>query len=67
MIELFTRHIDTLILPENTTLSINDDTSSLSTILLNNEYYKFLLHGRIQIDGITILDTEYLILFKAKV
>ena len=33
---------------------------------MNNEYYEFLLHGRIQIDGITILDAGYLIPFKAK-
>lgn len=69
MIELFTRRIDTLILPESaalTPLPIDDDTSSLSAILLNNEYYEFLLHGRIQIDGITILDAGYLIPFKAK-
>lgn len=69
MIELFTRRIDTLILPESATLTplpIDDDTSSLSAILLNNEYYEFLLHGRTQIDGITILDAGYLIPFKAK-
>ena len=69
MIELFTRRIDALILPESATLTplpIDDDISSLSAILLNNEYYEFLLHGRVQIDGITILDAGYLIPFKAK-
>lgn len=69
MIELFTRRMDTLILPESaalTPLPIDDDTSSLSAILLNNEYYEFLLHGRIRIDGITILDAGHLIPFKAK-
>ena len=69
MIELFTRRIDALILPESATLMplpIDDDISSLSAILLNNEYYEFLLQGRVQIDGITILDAGYLIPFKAK-
>lgn len=69
MIELFTRRMDALILPESATLTplpIDDDISSLSAILLNNEYYEFLLHGRVQIDGITILDAGYLIPFKAK-
>lgn len=69
MIELFTRRMDTLILPESAALTpfpIDDDTSSLSAILLNNEYYEFLLDGRIQINGITILDAGYLIPFKAK-
>lgn len=69
MIELFTRRIDALILPESaslTPLPIDDDISSLSAILLNNEYYEFLLHGRVQIDGITILDAGYLIPFKVK-
>ena len=33
---------------------------------MNNEYYEFLLQGRVQIDGITILDAGYLIPFKAK-
>ena len=69
MIELFARRIDAVILPESATLTplpIDDDISSLSAILLNTEYYEFLLQGRIKIDGITILDAGYLIPFKAK-
>lgn len=69
MIELFARRMDAFMLPESATLMplpIDDDISSLSAILLNNEYYEFLLRGRIQIDGITILDAGYLIPFKAK-
>ena len=42
------------------------DLSSLSAILLDDEYYKLLCNGRTMIDGITILDAGYLILFKAK-
>ncbi len=69
MIELFTRGLETFVLPENATLTplpIDDDISSLSAILLNKEYYEFLLQGRVKINGITILDAGYLIPFKAK-
>lgn len=69
MIELFARRMDELILPEDATLTplpIDDDISSLSAILLNNEYYEFLIHGRTRVDGITVLNAGYLIPFKAK-
>lgn len=69
MIELFTRRLDTIILPEDailTPLPIDDDISSLSAILLNDEYYEFLKQGRITVTGITVLDAAYLIPFKAK-
>lgn len=61
--------MDSIILPESavlTPLPIDDDISSLSAILLNDEYYEFLLHGRAKVNGITILDAGYLIPFKAK-
>lgn len=69
MIELFTRKPDTIILPENAVLSplpIDEDISSLSAILLNDDYYEFLIQGRIQVAGITVLDAPHLIPFKAK-
>lgn len=69
MIELFARRIDATILPENaalTPLPIDDNISSLSAILLNTAYYEFLLQGRINMNGITILNAGYLIPFKAK-
>lgn len=43
---------------------IDEDTSSLSAILLNDEYYKFMLDGRTVVAGISVLRTEYLIPFK---
>lgn len=43
---------------------IDEDTSSLSAILLNDEYYQFMLEGRDIVSGISILKTEYLIPFK---
>jgi hypothetical protein len=44
----FSRKSDIINLPENavlTPLSIDDDISSLSAILLNDEYYEFLKQG----------------------
>ena len=69
MIELFTRKPDAVILPKNATLSplpMEEDLSSLSAILLNEDYYEFLKKGRIQLSGVTVLEAPYLIAFKAK-
>lgn len=69
MIELFSRQLDAFNFHENTQLTpipIDDDISSLSAILLNEEYYQFLRRGQIVIDGIPVLRPEYLIPFKAK-
>ena len=69
MIELFSRP------PYNVGLSfaanvvpihVDDSSISLSAILLNDEYYEFMKSGRISIDGISILDYQYIIPFKAK-
>ena len=48
MIELFSRRIDGIALPSEaalTPLPIDDEISSLSAILLNDEYYNYLLTG----------------------
>lgn len=69
MIELFTRRPDAMVLPDDavlTPLPIDEEISSLSAILLNDEYYDFLKNGRIRVSDVTILDTPYLIPFKAK-
>lgn len=69
MIELFTRKLDVVVLPEDAVLSplsIDEDVSSLSAILLDDDYYDFLKQGRIQVSGVTVLDAPYLIPFKAK-
>ena len=47
-------------------LHIDDEVSSLSAILLNDDYYRFLLDGRTVIDGISILDAEHIIPLKMK-
>ena len=69
MIELFARKPDAVALPENavlTPLPIDEDISSLSAILLNEDYYEFMKQGRVRVSEVTILDAPYLIPFKAK-
>ena len=69
MIELFSRRIDGLHLPDDaviTPIPISDDISSLSAILLNDQYYDFLRDGVRKIDGLPVLDALYMIPFKAK-
>ena len=39
-------------------------TSSLSAILLNDDFYKFMMSGRRVVDGIGVLGAEHLIPFK---
>lgn len=67
MIELFGR--TEIVLNEGnglTPIHIDDEVSSLSAILLNDDYYKALLDGRVMVQGLSVLRPEYLILFKAK-
>ncbi len=65
-IELFSRkpdyHLkaDTEIVP----IYIDDDISSLSAILIDDEYYKFMLEGRRTVAGASVLGAEYIIPFK---
>ena len=49
-----------------TPIHIDDSVSSLSAILLDDEYYKALMDGRVVRNGLSVLRPEYLILFKAK-
>lgn len=49
-----------------TPVHIDDSISSLSAILLNEDYHQILLEGRSVEDGLSVLRPEYLILFKAK-
>ena len=66
MIELFSRtpeyhmEVEEGIIP----IYIDDDTSSLSAILLNDDYYNFMIKGRTIVNGISVLSAEYLIPFK---
>ena len=66
MIELFSRkpgynlEVEEGIIP----IHIDDDTSSLSAILLNDDYYNFMMEGRKVVNDIPVLGAEYLIPFK---
>ena len=67
MIELFCRSNFELremtgIMP----VHIDDKVSSLSAILLNDDYYRILMDGKVVRNELSVLRPEYLILFKAK-
>lgn len=64
-IELFSRRQDYHLEVEQGVVPIHiDDTSSLSAILLNDDYYNFMMEGRKVVNGIPVLGAEYLIPFK---
>ena len=69
MIELFSRKVDAIELPDEANLTpipLDEDISSLSAILLDDNYYEFLRTGKIVINGVTVLDAPYIIPFKMK-
>lgn len=69
IIELFSHPQNNVSLQPDThlmPLHIDDEVSSLSAILLNDDYYHFLLDGRTVTDGISILDAEHIIPLKMK-
>lgn len=69
MVELFAREPNEFKVAEGyhlIPLHIADDTATLSAILLNSDYYNFLLQGNKNIEGLSLLDELRLIPFKAK-
>ena len=69
MIELFSRCAEAISLPEDavlTPLPMEDDISSLSAILLDDNYYQLVRSGTVVVGGVNVLDAAYLIPFKAK-
>lgn len=68
MIELFSRNNSVNLMPDThiEPIHISDDVSSLSAILLNDDYYNLLLEGKRTVLGYSVLDEKYLIPFKAK-
>lgn len=67
--ELFARHPRFKLHQESSTivpLPLDDDISSLSAILLDDDYYDFLTHGLASIDDISIVDELHLIPLKAR-
>ena len=69
MIELFARKPEALSLPEDAELMplhVSDEISSLSAIMLDGDYYSFIIEGKTLVEGIQILDAAYLIPLKIK-
>jgi len=69
MIELFCRKSEAFeknVESRLTPIHIDDSVSSLSAILLDNNYYDELLKGKQIVDGFSVIDLETLILFKIK-
>lgn len=66
MIELFSRkpgyslEVEEGIIP----IHIDDDISSLSAILLNDDFYEFMIKGRIVVGDVSVLDADHIIPFK---
>ena len=45
---------------------MSEAITSLSAILLDDDYYEFIHSGKKEMDGLSILDAEHLILLKAR-
>jgi hypothetical protein len=69
MLELFSREPDVLQVAEGshlTPLPLEEDVSSLSAILLDNDYYDFIRTGRQEFDGLPMVGAPQLIALKAR-
>ena len=69
MLELFSRQPDVLQVADGshlTPLPVEEDASSLSAILLDNDYYDFIRAGRQDIDGLPMVGAAQLIALKAR-
>lgn len=69
MLEIFSKAPSFLEEPEGLTIAplpVGEDLSSLSAILLDDNYYEFMKTGRKTVHGIAVLDAARLVPFKAK-
>lgn len=69
MLELFSRKPDLLTIPDSchlTPIPIGEGDSNLSAILLDEDYYRFILSGKTSSGGLQLITPEYLIPLKAK-
>jgi hypothetical protein len=69
MLELFSRVPDHLNIPDDAELTpvpVDSELSSLSAILLDDDYYRCIEGGRLVMDGIAVLGPEFILPFKAK-
>ena len=63
-IELFSKRADFKLDSRIIPVHIHEDISSLSAIALDNDFYNFMKTGRMVVDGISVLQAEYIIPFK---
>ena len=69
MLELFSRKPDALAIGDDshlTPIPMDEEVSSLSAILLNDDYYHFIHAGKQEIDGMTVVGPSYLIPLRQK-
>lgn len=69
MLELFSRKPEDVLLKGDadlTPIPIDEEVSSLSAILLDEDYYQCIQDGKEILDGVSILKVEYIIPFKMK-
>ena len=69
MLELFSRRPDVLPFAPHihlTPIPTDEEISSLSAILLDEEYYRFILSQRRNIDGLSVVSPEGLVVLKAR-
>ena len=69
MLELFSRNPDNMVLGDDshlTPIPIAEDVSSLSAILLDEDYYRFLHQHKMEIDGVSVVREACLIPLKAR-
>lgn len=69
MVELFSRKPDAIRLSEGshlTPIPVDEEISSLSAILLDEDYYRFIQEGKRDIGGLSLVSPEHLIPLKAR-
>jgi hypothetical protein len=69
MLELFSRTPDTLVPGDDSQLTpipVSDEITSLSAILLDNDYYQFIHQHKMEIQGVPVVSEACLIPLKAK-
>jgi len=69
MLELFSRVPDALSMADDshlTTIPTDEDVSSLSAILLSDDYYRFLHTGKKELDGLSFVGPEHLVPLKVR-
>jgi len=69
MLELFSRSPDVLTPHEGshlTPIPVDEEMDSLSAIIMDDDYYRFVHEGKVEIDGLPVVGAEHLIPLKAR-